>query len=113
MKRQRMNIDKILTDDVLIFAYRRKLWRKYKITPKHKLAEYVVEFLLFLESHNALFDFVDYFKILNTDGYNTIAEYFNDRDPKFYLKGAFYWQFKGHYHVWFGLNELWNEQIKK
>ena len=50
MKRQKMNIDKILTDDVLIFAYRRKLWKKYRKLTKYNLSDEVIEFLLFLES---------------------------------------------------------------
>jgi hypothetical protein len=104
-------IKEILTDEVLIFAYRKRLW-KNGVTPTHKLSDSVICFLQFLESHNALFDFIDTFKSNNRDGYITIADYFKNRDEKFYLRGAFYWQFAGHYEIWNGLNELWNNQIK-
>jgi hypothetical protein len=111
----------ILSDDVLIFAHRKRLWRN-GITPKHKLSDEVVEFLLFLESHNALFDFIDTFRAYEQyrlsicSEYETtpiLADYFKGRDPKWFLRGAFQWQFAGHYKTWNGLNELWNNQIKK
>lgn len=126
MKRQRMNIDKILTDDVLIFAYRRKLWRKYHKLKKYKLSDEVIEFLLFLEKHNHIDDFIKLFKkyseevcvdndnlIYYKKNTGTLKEYFEDRPQRFYLRGAYRWYRYEYKHVWEGLNELWNEQIKK
>ena len=119
MKKQAAN--KILSDDVLIFAHRKRLWRN-GITPTHKLSDEVVDFLLFLEDHNALLDFIDTFRAYEqfrlsiSSEYEVtpiLADYFKGRDPKWFLRGAFQWQFAGHYNVWNGLNLLWEQQIKK
>ena len=124
MKRQKMNIDKILTDDVLIFAYRRKLWRN-GITPKFNISDEVMEFLSFLEKHNHIDDFIKLFKkyseevcvgsdnlIFYKKNTGTLKQYFEDRPQLFYLRGAYRWYRYEYKHVWDGLNELWNEQIK-
>lgn len=101
----------IINDDVIIFAHRKKL-AKQGVTPLHKLNDSTVSFLLFLEAHNALLDFIDTFKDYNTDKHKSIALYFANQQPKYYFKGAFNWQMTGYYHIWSNLNELWNNQIK-
>lgn len=126
MKLSKKTIKKILSDDVLIFANRRNLW-KNGITPKFNISDEVMEFLQFLESHNHLLDFIklhdNYSETIVNDVYGimesrknegTIQEYFINRPKKFYLKGAYRWYLKDdRKDVWNGLNELWNEQIKK
>ena len=62
----------IINDDVIIFAHRKKL-AKQGVTPLHKLNDSTVSFLLFLEAHNALLDFIDTFKDYNTDKHKSIA----------------------------------------
>jgi len=122
MKKQEVN--KILSDDVLIFAHRKRLWRN-GITPNYKLSDEVVEFLLFLESHNHLLDFIMLFKKHSTvldydkDGVpfyrkntSTLKEYFNGMPQRFYLRGVFNC-YKEYENVWNGLEELWSKQIKK
>ena len=125
MKLSKKTIKKILSDDVLIFAHRRNLW-KNEITPKFNLSDEVMEFLQFLESHNHLLDFIklhdNYSETIVNDVYGimesrknegTIQEYFVNRPKKFYLKGAYRWYLRDdRKDVWNGLNELWNEQIK-
>ena len=125
MKLSKKTIKKILSDDVLIFAHRRNLW-KNGITPKWSLSDEVMEFLQFLESHNHLLDFIklhdNYSETIVNDVYGimesrknegTIQEYFIDRPKKFYLKGAYRWYLRDdRKELWNGLNELWNEQIK-
>ena len=125
MKLSKKKIQKILSDDVLIYAHRRNLW-KNGITPKFKISDEVMEFLEFLESHNHLLDFIDlhdnYSETIVNDVYGimesrknngTIQEYFIDRPKKFYLKGAYRWYVANdRKELWNGLNQLWNEQIK-
>ena len=125
MKLSKKTIKKILSDDVLIFAHRRNLW-KNGITPKWSLSDEVMEFLQFLESHNHLLDFIklhdNYSETIVNDVYGimesrknegTIQEYFINRPKKFYLKGAYRWYLRDdRKELWNGLNELWNEQIK-
>ena len=125
MKLSKKTIKKILSDDVLIFAHRRNLW-KNGITPKFNISDEVLEFLQFLESHNHLLDFIklhdNYSETIVNDVYGimesrknegTIQEYFVNRPKKFYLKGAYRWYLKDdRKELWNGLNELWNEQIK-
>ena len=125
MKLSKKEIKKILSDDVLIFAHRRNLW-KNGITPKWSLSDEVMEFLQFLESHNHLLDFIklhdNYSETIVNDVYGimesrknegTIQEYFINRPKKFYLKGAYRWYLRDdRKELWNGLNELWNEQIK-
>ena len=125
MKLSKKAIKKILSDDVLIFAHRRNLW-KNGITPKFNISDEVMEFLQFLESHNHLLDFIklhdNYSETIVNDVYGimesrknegTIQEYFVNRPKKFYLKGAYRWYLKDdRKDVWNGLNELWNEKIK-
>ena len=126
MKLSKKQIQKILSDDVLIYAHRRNLW-KNGITPVFKISNEVMEFLEFLESHNHLLDFIDlhdnYSETIVSDQFGiigsrkndgTIQEYFVDRPKKFYLKGAYRWYVANdRKELWNGLNELWNEQIKK
>ena len=125
MKLSKNKIKKILSDDVLIYAHRRNLW-KNKITPKFKISDEVMEFLQFLESHNHLLDFIDlhdnYSETIVSDIYGiigsrknegTIQEYFINRPKKFYLKGAYRWYVANdRKELWNGLNQLWNEKIK-
>lgn len=125
MKLSKNKIKKILSDDVLIYAHRRNLW-KNGITPKFKISDEVIEFLEFLESHNHLLDFIDlhdnYSEIIVSDVYGiigsrknegTVQEYFIDRPKKFYLKGAYRWYVANdRKELWNGLNQLWKEQIK-
>ena len=125
MKLSKKAIKKILSDDVLIYAHRRNLW-KNGITPKWSLSDEVMEFLQFLEEHNHLLDFIklhdNYSETIVNDVYGimesrknegTIQEYFINRPKKFYLKGAYRWYLKDdRKELWNGLNELWNEQIK-
>lgn len=125
MKLSKKTIKKILSDDVLIFAHRRNLW-KNGITPKFNISDEVMEFLQFLESHNHLLDFIklhdNYSETIVNDVYGimesrknegTIQEYFINRPKKFYLKGAYRWYLRDdRKELWNGLNELWNEQIK-
>lgn len=114
-------IKEILSDEVLIFAHRKRLW-KNGITPTHKLSDSVVCFLQFLEANNALFDFIDTFRSYEQyrlsicseyEITQTLADYFKGRDAKWFLRGAFQWQFAGHYEMWNGLNELWNQQLRQ
>ena len=126
MKLSKKTIKKILSDDVLIFAHRRNLW-KNGITPKFNISDEVLEFLQFIESHNHLLDFIklhdNYSETIVNDVYGimesrknegTIQEYFVNRPIKFYLKGAYRWYCANdRKELWNGLNELWNEQIKK
>ena len=125
MKLSKNKIKKILSDDVLIYAHRRNLW-KNGITPKFKISDEVMEFLEFLESHNHLLDFIElhdnYSETIVNDVYGiigsrknegTIQEYFINRPKKFYLKGAYRWYVANdRKELWNGLNELWNEKIK-
>ena len=125
MKLSKSQIKKILSDDVLIYAHRRNLW-KNGFTPKFKISNEVMEFLEFLESHNHLLDFIDlhdnYSETIVNDVYGimesrknngTIQEYFIDRPKKLYLKGAYRWYVANdRKELWNGLNQLWNEQIK-
>ena len=125
MKLSKKTIKKILSDEVLIFAHRRNLW-KNGISPKFNISDEVMEFLQFLESHNHLLDFIklhdNYSETIVNDVYGimesrknegTIQEYFVNRPKKFYLKGAYRWYLRDdRKDVWNGLNELWNEQIK-
>ena len=125
MKLSKKAIKKILSDDVLIFAHRRNLW-KNGITPKFNISDEVLEFLQFLEYHNHLLDFIklhdNYSETIVNDVYGimesrknegTIQEYFVNRPKKFYLKGAYRWYLRDdRKELWNGLNELWNEQIK-
>jgi len=125
MKLSKKTIKKILSDDVLIFAHRRNLW-KNGITPKWNISDEVLEFLQFLESHNHLLDFIklhdNYSETIVNDVYGimesrknegTIQEYFINRPKKFYLKGAYRWYLRDdRKELWNGLNELWNEKIK-
>lgn len=125
MKLSKKTIKKILSDDVLIFAHRRNLW-KNGITPKFNISDEVMEFLQFLESHNHLLDFIklhdNYSETIVNDVYGimesrknegTIQEYFVNRPKKFYLKGAYRWYLRDdRKKLWNELNELWNEQIK-
>ena len=125
MKLSKNKIKKILSDDVLIYAHRRNLW-KNGITPKFKISDEVMEFLQFLESHNHLLDFIELhdnyseiivhseFGIIRTiKNEGTIQEYFIDRPKKFYLKGAYRWYVANdRKELWNVLNELWNKQIK-
>ena len=125
MKLSKKAIKKILSDDVLIFAHRRNLW-KNGITPKFNISDEVLEFLQFLESHNHLLDFIklhdNYSETIVNDVYGimesrnnegTIQEYFINRPKKFYLKGAYRWYLRDdRKELWNGLNELWNEKIK-
>ena len=125
MKLSKKAIKKILSDDVLIFAHRRNLW-KNGITPKFNISDDVLEFLQFLESHNHLLDFIklhdNYSETIVNDVYGimesrknegNIQEYFVNRPKKFYLKGAYRWYLRDdRKELWNGLNELWNEQIK-
>jgi len=125
MKLSKKTIKKILSDDVLIFAHRRNLW-KNGITPKFNISDEVLEFLQFLESHNHLLDFIklhdNYSETIVNDVYGimesrknegTIQEYFINRPKKFYLKGAYRWYLRDdRKELWNGLNELWNEKIK-
>ena len=126
MKLSKSQIKRILSDDVLIYAHRRNLW-KNGITPVFKISDEVMEFLEFLESHNHLLDFIDlhdnYSETIVSDQFGiigsrknegTIQEYFIDRPKKFYLKGAYRWYIANdRKELWNGLNQLWNEQIKK
>ena len=126
MKLSKNKIKKILSDDVLIYAHRRNLW-KNGITPKFNISDEVIEFLEFLESHNHLLDFIElhdnYSETIVSDQFGiigsrknegTIQEYFIDRPKKFYLKGAYRWYCANdRKELWNGLNQLWNEQIKK
>ena len=125
MKLSKKTIKKILSDDVLIFAHRRNLW-KNGISPKFNISDEVMEFLQFLEEHNHLLDFIklhdNYSETIVNDVYGimesrknegTIQEYFVNRPKKFYLKGAYRWYLRDdRKELWNGLNELWNEQIK-
>jgi len=125
MKLSKKTIKKILSDDVLIFAHRRNLW-KNGITPKFNISDEVLEFLQFLESHNHLLDFIklhdNYSETIVNDVYGimesrknegNIQEYFVNRPKKFYLKGAYRWYLRDdRKELWNGLNELWNEKIK-
>ena len=125
MKLSKKTIKKILSDEVLIFAHRRNLW-KNGISPKFNISDEVMEFLQFLESHNHLLDFIklhdNYSETIVNDVYGimesrknegTIQEYFVNRPKKFYLKGAYRWYLRDdRKELWNGLNELWNEQIK-
>ena len=123
MKLSKKKIQKILSDEVLIYINRRNLW-KNGITPIFKLSDEVIEFIEFLKSHNVLENFIDYFNEYHfelEEEYDiayyrksniTLAEYFKNRPAKFFLKGAFEWKTNNHFHVWFELNEMWNEQIK-
>ena len=125
MKLSKNKIKKILSDDVLIYAHRRNLW-KNGITPKFKISDEVMEFLEFLESHNHLLDFIDlhdnYSETIVSDQFGiigsrknegTIQEYFINRPKKFYLKGAYRWYCANdRKELWNGLNQLWNEKIK-
>ena len=125
MKLSKNKIKKILSDDVLIYAHRRNLWKNC-ITPKFKISDEVMEFLEFLESHNHLLDFIDlhdnYSETIVSDQFGiigsrknegTIQEYFIDRPKKFYLKGAYRWYVANdRKELWNGLNQLWNEKIK-
>ena len=126
MKLSKSQIKKILSDDVLIYAHRRNLW-KNGITPKFNISDEVMEFLEFLESLNHLLDFIElhdnYSETIVNDVYGimesrknegTIQEYFINRPKKFYLKGAYRWYVANdRKELWNGLNQLWNEQIKK
>ena len=126
MKLSKNKIKKILSDDVLIYAHRRNLW-KNGITPKFNISDEVMEFLEFLESLNHLLDFIElhdnYSETIVNDVYGimesrknegTIQEYFINRPKKFYLKGAYRWYVANdRKELWNGLNQLWNEQIKK
>lgn len=109
---KRNPILEIINDDVIIFAHRKKL-AKNGVTPFYKLNDSTVSFLLFLESHNALLDFIDTFRLYNNDKHKRIEDYFANQSPKYYFKGAFNWQMTGYYHIWNNLNELWNQQIGK
>ena len=121
MKLSKSQIKKILSDDVLIYAHRRNLW-KNGFTPKFKLSESVIYFLEFLENHNALLDFIDGFNYYqqydkNTGsylryGYKSIAEYFVDRPSRFYLRGAFDFRLTDNCTIWNQLDEVW-QTIKK
>lgn len=125
MKLSKKAIKKILSDDVLIYAHRRNLW-KNGITPKWNLSDEVLEFLQFLESHNHLFDFIklhdNYSETIVNDVYGimesrknegTIQEYFIGRPKKFYLKGAYRWYLRDdRKDVWNGLEQQWRELIK-
>lgn len=123
MKLSKNKIKKILSDEVLIYAYCKQLW-KNGITPVFKLSDEVMEFVEFLKKHNAFEDFVKYFNnyhfelVENGDDVFyiksniTLKEYFKDMPTKFFLKGAFEWKMNNRYHIWNGLNEMWNEQIK-
>lgn len=125
MKLSKNKIKKIISDDVLIYAHRRNLW-KNGITPKFKISDEVMEFLQFLESHNHLLDFIKLFTkyseevcvdndnlIFYKKNTGTLKQYFEDRPQRFYLRGAYRWYRYEYKHVWDGLNELWNKQIKK
>ena len=125
MKLSKKTIKKILSDDVLIFAHRRNLW-KNGITPKFKISDEVLEFLQFLESHNHLLDFIklhdnysetivhDVFGIIAyKENEYTLTEYFNERPQRFYLRGAYRWYFvNDRSHLWEGLEQQWRELIK-
>ena len=124
MKLSKNKIKKILSDDVLIYAHRRNLW-KNGITPKFNISDEVMEFLLFLEKHNHIDDFIKLFKkyseevcvgndnqIIYKKNTGTLKQYFENRPQRFYLRGAYRWYRYEYKHVWEGLNELWNEQIK-
>ena len=124
MKLSKNKIKKILADDVLIYAHRRNLW-KNGITPKFNISDEVMEFLLFLEKHNHIDDFIKLFKkyseevcvgndnqIIYKKNTGTLKQYFENRPQRFYLRGAYRWYRYEYKHVWEGLNELWNEQIK-
>lgn len=124
MKISKKKIKKILSDNVLIYAHRRNLW-KNGITPNFKLSDDVLSFLQFLESHNHLLDFIElhdnYSETIVNDQFGiigsrknegSIQEYFIDRPKRFYLKGAYRWYIQ-HYRkeLWVGLNELWMKEI--
>ena len=123
MKLSKKQIQKILSDDVLIYAHRRNLW-KNGITPKFKISNEVIEFIEFLKSHNVLENFIDYFNKYHLDveqvdnvlvykkSNTTLFDYFEERPAKFFLKGAFEWKTNNHFHIWFELDKMWNEQIK-
>lgn len=125
MKLPKKTIKKILSDDVLIYAHRRNLW-KNGVTPNPKLSDEVLQFLTFLESHNHLLDFIDLHNrysetIIHNDfgiiAYNknegTISEYFRDRPQRFYLRGAYRWYLPNYKHLWEGLEEEWKQIINK
>ena len=125
MKLSKKQIKKILSDEVLIYAHRRNLW-KNGITPKHKLSKEVLQFLTFLESHNHLLDFIklftDYEETIVFDSYGimetkknkgTLTEYFNERTQRFYLRGAYRWYVvNDRAHLWEKLEKEWRVIIK-
>jgi len=125
MKLSKKTIKKILSDDVLIYAHRRNLW-KNGITPKFNISDEVLEFLQFLESHNHLLDFIklhdNYSETIVNDVYGimesrknegNIQEYFVNRPKKFYLKGAYRWYCANdRKELWNGLEQQWRELIK-
>ena len=125
MKLSNKKIKKIISDDVLIYAHRRNLW-KNGITPHWNLSDEVLQFLTFLEYHNHLLDFIDLFhsysETIVHDVYGitesrsnkgTLTEYFNERTQRFYLRGAYRWYVvNDRTHLWEGLEQEWRKLIK-